>query len=79
MPPPIKIDYKSKVMSPMPGAVVSVSVKPGDVIVDGQEILVLEAMKMQNIIKSERDGKVKNVLVKKGQSVGVDEIMIEFV
>jgi len=36
MPPPVKIDYKSKVISPMPGAVVSISVKPGDSVVDGQ-------------------------------------------
>lgn len=35
MPPPIKIDYKSKVISPMPGAVISVSVKAGDTVVDG--------------------------------------------
>jgi len=35
MAPPVKIDYKSNVMSPMPGAVISVSVKPGDSVVDG--------------------------------------------
>ena len=41
MPPPQKIDFKSKVISPMPGAVVSISVKPGEAVVDGQELLVL--------------------------------------
>lgn len=78
MAPPVVIDYGSKILSPMPGAVISVNVKVGDTIVDGQELCVLEAMKMQNMIKSERDGKIKSVLVKKGQSVGVDEILIEF-
>lgn len=78
MAPPVKIDFKSKVLSPMPGAVVSIAVKPGDTVVDGQELCILEAMKMQNMIKSEREGKIKDVKVKKGQSVAVEEILIEF-
>jgi len=39
---------------------------------------VIEAMKMQNILKSERDGKIKSVRVKSGDSVSVDELLIEF-
>ena len=61
MAPPVKIDTTKSLLSPMPGAVVSVSVEPGQTIVDGQELCVIEAMKMQNILKSERDGKVKSV------------------
>jgi propionyl-CoA carboxylase alpha chain len=52
MAPPKKIDYAKSVLSPMPGAIVSVAVEPGQTVADGQELIVIEAMKMQNIIKS---------------------------
>jgi propionyl-CoA carboxylase alpha chain len=71
-------DTAKLILSPMPGAVVSVNVVPGQVVVDGQEICVIEAMKMQNLIRSEKEAKVKSVKVKKGQSVAVDEVLIEF-
>lgn len=54
MAPVIKIDTTRSILSPMPGAVVSVAVSPGDEVVDGQELCIIEAMKMQNILKSER-------------------------
>ena len=73
-----KVDTTKSILSPMPGAVVSVAVKQGDVIVDGQELCIIEAMKMQNILKSERDGVIKSVRVKAGDSVAVDELLIEF-
>lgn len=77
--PVIKMRDMSKIMiSPMPGGVVSVSIKPGDHVVDGQELLVIEAMKMQNVIRAEKEAKVKSVKVKKGQSVAVDELLVEF-
>lgn len=78
LPEPTVLDHAKNVISPMPGAIVSVSVKPGDKVVEGQELLVIEAMKMQNIIKSEVEGEVKAVHVKAGASVAVDEILIEF-
>lgn len=78
MAPVVKIDTTKVILSPMPGAVVSVSVAPGDTVVDGQELAVIEAMKMQNILKSEREGVVKSVKVKAGDSVTVDELLIEF-
>lgn len=46
MAPPKKIDYAKSVLSPMPGAVVSINVKEGDPVADGQELCVIEAMKM---------------------------------
>jgi propionyl-CoA carboxylase alpha chain len=52
MAPPKKIDYAKSVLSPMPGAIVSVAVTPGQTVTDGQELFVIEAMKMQNMIKS---------------------------
>jgi propionyl-CoA carboxylase alpha chain len=79
MPPPVVLDFSKSVLSPMPGAIVSVSVEKGDKVVEGQEVLVIEAMKMQNIIKSEIEGVVKNVKVVAGDSVGVDALLIEFV
>lgn len=54
MAPPVKIDTTKQIISPMPGAVVSVSVEPGQSVVDGQELCIIEAMKMQNILKSEK-------------------------
>ena len=45
---------------------------------DGQELCVMEAMKMQNIIKSEKEGVIKSVQVKAGDSVTVDQLLIEF-
>lgn len=78
MPEPKKLDHAKNIISPMPGAIVSVSVKPGDKVVDGQELLVIEAMKMQNIIKSEVEGVIESVNIKAGDSVAVDEILIKF-
>jgi propionyl-CoA carboxylase alpha chain len=76
---PKKVDYGKSVISPMPGSIVSVSVEVGQTVTEGQELLVVEAMKMQNLIKSEVDGKIKKVNVKQGQSVAVDELLIEYV
>merc|ERR1711998_661724 len=55
MAPPVKIDHSKSVLSPMPGAIVEVKVEAGQTVVDGQDLCVVEAMKMQNILKSERD------------------------
>lgn len=78
MPVQMQVDHSKHILSPMPGAVVSVAVVPGQTVVDGQDLCVIEAMKMQNILKSERDGKVKSVQVKAGDSVTVDQLLIEF-
>ncbi len=56
----------------MPGTVISVNVQVGQTVVDGQDLCVVEAMKMQNILKSERDGKIKSIKVLAGDSVAVD-------
>lgn len=77
MPVPPKIDFAKIIMSPMPGAIVEVLVKEGDTVVEGQQLCIIEAMKMQNILKAEVEGKVKKVLVRGGDSVAVDELLIE--
>ncbi len=63
MPPKLEIDRNKYVMSPMPGTVVSVLVQKGQKVLAGQTLVILEAMKMQNMIKAERDGYVAEVLV----------------
>ena len=78
MSPPKKIDQAKSVLSPMPGAIVHVSVEVGQNVVEGQELLVIEAMKMQNIIKSQVEGRVKKINIKAGVSVAVDQLLIEF-
>lgn len=72
MAPPVKLDLTKSIISPMPGAIVSVSVEAGQTVVAGQELAVIEAMKMQNILKSETNGTIKAVKVKAGDSVSVD-------
>jgi len=71
-------DTSRFVASPMPGTLVSLAVKPGQLVEDGQEVCVVEAMKMQNVIRAARKGRVKSVSVKPGQSLQVDEVIIEY-
>ena len=68
----------SAVKSPLPGVIIEVSVKVGDDVKSGQKILVLEAMKMENNINADKDGKVIEIKVAKGDSVleGDDLIVI---
>jgi propionyl-CoA carboxylase alpha chain len=66
------------IVSPMPGLVVSIDVKAGQEVKQGETVAIIEAMKMQNIIKAERDGVVKTVGPKAGDSVAADEVLVEF-
>jgi propionyl-CoA carboxylase alpha chain len=71
--------YLSKDLdAPISGMVVEVKVKVGDEVTRGQDLLILEAMKMENILYAERDAVVKEVLVKKGDSVSVNQYLIKF-
>jgi biotin carboxyl carrier protein len=65
------------VKSPMPGLVLELLVKPGDTVQSGDSLLILEAMKMENIIKSPGDGTVKAIKVAKGAPVDKGAILIE--
>lgn len=78
MPPKPKVDVSKVVLSPMPGVVKSVSCLVGDSIAEGQEVCVVEAMKMQNSLLAGVTGKVKAVHVKAGDTVGEDDVLIEF-
>jgi biotin carboxyl carrier protein len=65
-------------VAPMPGVILAVAVKPGDAVTRGQEVAVLEAMKMQNSVKSPRDGTIAEVCVAPGQAVGHGDAIVRF-
>jgi len=70
---------KSGVKSPLPGVILDVKVNVGDEVKKGQTIIILEAMKMENSINADKDGKVTAINVSKGESVleGTDLVIIE--
>jgi len=83
-PPPIAKPQQasagaSALRSPLPGIILDVAVKVGDKVKKGQKVMILEAMKMENVINADRDGVVKEVKVNKGDSVleGADLLIIE--
>ena len=71
-------DTSRFLMSPMPGLIVSIAVDRGEPVKAGQELLILEAMKMENVLRAERDGVVEDVRVTPGASVAADEVLIAF-
>lgn len=77
LPEKIAPDNSGIIISPMPGLVISIDVVAGDNVKSGQGVAIVEAMKMQNIIRAERDGVVKSVKVTAGSAIAADEIMIE--
>uniref|UniRef100_A0A4W6C0K5 Propionyl-CoA carboxylase alpha chain, mitochondrial n=1 Tax=Lates calcarifer TaxID=8187 RepID=A0A4W6C0K5_LATCA len=77
MPEKVPEDTSSILRSPMPGTMVAVSVKPGDTVAEGQEICVIEAMKMQNSLTAVKQAKVKSVHCKPGDTVGEGDLLVE--
>ena len=78
LPPKRAADTSKTVLSPMPGLVVTLDVAVGQQVRAGEAVAVIEAMKMQNIIRAERDGVVKAVNTTAGASVAADEVLVEF-
>ncbi len=74
-PPP---DMSRYLLSPMPGLLVDVAVQPGQKVLAGERLAVIEAMKMENILFASQDGVVAKVAAKKGDSLAVDQIIMEF-
>ena len=70
-------DHASELAAPMPGQVRGVNVSEADAVTKGQTLLVLEAMKMEIRIQAPRDGVVKKLLVKQGQTVEREQILVE--
>jgi len=78
MPPVPEADTSRFLLSPMPGLLLSVSAGVGDEIKAGDELAVVEAMKMENVLRAERDGVVAKVHAAPGDSLSVDQSIIEF-
>ena len=62
----------------MPGLMISLAVSEGQEVAAGDTLCVVEAMKMENVLKAERDAKVSKILVKPGDSLNVDAVILEF-
>ena len=71
-------DLSKFLLCPMPGLVVSIDVGEGDQVKAGQPLAVVEAMKMENVLRAERDGTVSAIKAKPGDSLAVDEVILEF-
>jgi propionyl-CoA carboxylase alpha chain len=74
-PPP---DLSRLLLSPMPGLLVALAVGTGDEVKQGEPLATIEAMKMQNVLRAERDGRIARILVEPGASLAVDEVILEF-
>ena len=71
-------DLSRYLLSPMPGLLASLAVGEGDRVKAGEELAVIEAMKMENVLRAENDGTVKAVLATPGESLAVDQPILEF-
>ena len=73
-----KPDMAKLVVSPMPGLVVSLEVEVGQTVKTGEPLVIVEAMKMENVLRAETDGTIKTITVEPGASVAADELLVEF-
>jgi len=78
MPEKIAPDTSKMLLCPMPGLIVSVAVEEGEEVFAGQALAVVEAMKMENILRAEKDAVVSKVLAAPGDSFAVDQVIMEF-
>jgi propionyl-CoA carboxylase alpha chain len=74
-PPP---DLSKFLVSPMPGLLTQVAVAPGQEVRAGEKLVVIEAMKMENILLAEQDCVVAEVMAKQGESLTVDQTILRF-
>ena len=78
MPVKERPDTSKFLLCPMPGLVVSLAVSEGQEVAAGDALCVVEAMKMENVLKAERDAKVSKIMAKPGDSLNVDAVILEF-
>jgi propionyl-CoA carboxylase alpha chain len=71
-------DTSRLVLSPMPGLLTSVAVEEGQEVKAGEPLVVVEAMKMENVLRAERDGRIAKLCAKPGESLAVDQVILEF-
>jgi len=76
--PAQKKDFSKFLLSPMPGTLISLSAKEGQHVESGQQLAVVEAMKMQNVLRAAKAGTIKSIKVNPGATLKVDQIIIEF-
>ncbi len=68
----------NNIKAPMPGLVLDIMVNVGDKVAKGDSVLILEAMKMENVIKAEGDAVIKSISIEKGTAVEKNQILVEF-
>ena len=78
MPEKLSADSGKQVLCPMPGLVKAISVKVGQEIKAGEMLCIVEAMKMENVLRAERDGTIASIAAKEGDSLAVDAVILEF-
>lgn len=78
MPEKVQPDTSNLLLCPMPGLVVSIGVAEGDEVQEGQALAVVEAMKMENVLRAERHVTIKKIHVAAGDSLAVDQVIMEF-
>lgn len=65
------------IKSPMPGLILDILVQPGDTVAKGDDLCILEAMKMENVLKAEGEGTIKSIAISKGDAVDKGQLLIE--
>ena len=78
MPVKERPDTSKYLLCPMPGLMISLAVSEGQEVAAGDPLCVVEAMKMENVLKAERDAKVSKIMAKPGDSLNVDAVILEF-
>ena len=78
MPEKLPPDTSKMLLCPMPGLIVSVAVEVGDEVQDGQALATVEAMKMENVLRAEKKGTIAKINAKAGDSLMVDDVILEF-
>jgi propionyl-CoA carboxylase alpha chain len=71
-------DMSRFLLSPMPGLLVKIAVAEGDEVKVGEPLAIVEAMKMENVLRAERDGRIKQIVAAAGASLAVDQVILEF-
>ncbi|MBU0713020.1 biotin/lipoyl-binding protein [bacterium] len=74
---PVPVAGASSIVAPLPGLILKIHVKPGDAVKAGQNLVVMEAMKMENDVQAPGDGTVKSILIKVGDSANEGDVLIE--
>jgi len=74
----VQMDTTQAVLAPIPGVILSISVSVGDEVKYGQELCVLEAMKMKNAIRATHEGRIAAILIEVGETVGHNQVLMEY-